>query len=45
MRRILEDEALRRRLAEAGPERAASFTWEDTARKTAGALREAGEGA
>jgi glycosyltransferase involved in cell wall biosynthesis len=44
MRRVLEDEALRRRLAEAGPRRAASFIWEETARKTAGALRRAGEG-
>jgi glycosyltransferase involved in cell wall biosynthesis len=44
MGRVLEDEALRRRLAEAGPRRAASFTWESTARKTAGALRRAGAG-
>jgi glycosyltransferase involved in cell wall biosynthesis len=43
MRRVLEDEGLRRRLADAGPLRAASFTWEDTARKTAVALRRAGE--
>lgn len=42
MRRLVVDEGLRRRLAEAGPARAARFTWEETARKTAQALRLAG---
>ena len=41
MRRLLEDQALREQLARAGPERAALFTWEDTARKTAEALHAA----
>jgi glycosyltransferase involved in cell wall biosynthesis len=41
MRRLVEDQALRDRLARAGPERASRFTWEDTARKTAGALHAA----
>jgi glycosyltransferase involved in cell wall biosynthesis len=43
MRRLLGDEALRARLSEEGPERAALFTWESTAMKTAAALRKAGE--
>lgn len=34
LRRIREDENLRRQLAAAGRERAAGFTWEETARKT-----------
>jgi glycosyltransferase involved in cell wall biosynthesis len=41
MRRLLEDEALRTRLSTEGPKRAAGFTWEDTARKTAAALHAA----
>ena len=41
LRRLLEDEDLRHRLAAAGPPRAAELTWEETARKTAGALRRA----
>jgi glycosyltransferase involved in cell wall biosynthesis len=39
---LLHDEGLRGRLSEAGPARAARFTWEDTARKTAAVLRRAG---
>ena len=44
MRRILGDEDLRRDLAERGSSRAAGFTWEETARRTAGVLHEAAEG-
>jgi glycosyltransferase involved in cell wall biosynthesis len=44
MRRLLEDEDLRRRLAGAGPRRAASFTWEETARRTAAAFQQVGRG-
>jgi glycosyltransferase involved in cell wall biosynthesis len=44
MRRILGDEDLRRDLAERGSSRAAGFTWEETARRTAGVLNEAAEG-
>jgi glycosyltransferase involved in cell wall biosynthesis len=39
--RILDDPALRDRLVAAGEERAASFTWEETAARTASVLREA----
>ena len=39
--RLLEDEALRARLREAGRARAATFTWEEAARRTALALRRA----
>jgi len=39
LQRLLEDEALRQRLRQAGPERAREFTWE----KAAGRLREAME--
>ena len=42
MRRLLGDEGLRRRLSQAGPRRAARFTWEETARSTAAALHRAG---
>ncbi|HEX2030352.1 MAG TPA: glycosyltransferase family 1 protein [Actinomycetota bacterium] len=42
IRRVAEDEALRRRLREGGPRRAAGFTWERTARGTAEVLRRAG---
>ncbi len=42
LRRLLEDEALRLRLRDAGLARAASFTWEATALKTAEVLRAAG---
>jgi glycosyltransferase involved in cell wall biosynthesis len=45
MRRLVEDETLRRRLAEAGPRRAAKFTWKDTAARTAAAIRRAAENA
>ncbi|HOX05566.1 MAG TPA: glycosyltransferase family 1 protein [Planctomycetota bacterium] len=38
--RILTDEPLRRRLAAAGPERAAAFTWERAARAVLGIYRE-----
>jgi len=40
LRRILEDAALRARLAAAGPARAALFRWEETARQTAATYRE-----
>ena len=39
LRRIADDNALRERLAAAGPERAHKFTWERTARQTLDALR------
>ena len=38
MRRIVEDDELRARLAEAGPQRAARFTWRATAEATLEAL-------
>ena len=41
LRRLLEDEALRKRLREAGRARSATFTWQETARKTAAVLHEA----
>jgi len=44
MLRITADEALRVRLAEAGPRRAAQFSWRQTAEGTLAALREAGSG-
>jgi glycosyltransferase involved in cell wall biosynthesis len=42
LRRLSEDETLRKRLAEAGPRRAAGFTWDEAARRTAEVLRRAG---
>ena len=39
--RLASDDALRTRLAAAGPPRAAEFTWDKTAAKTLAALREA----
>jgi glycosyltransferase involved in cell wall biosynthesis len=42
MRALLEDDALAARLRRAGPARAAAFTWEETARRTAEVLRRAG---
>jgi glycosyltransferase involved in cell wall biosynthesis len=39
MERIVADEGLRARLAEAGPRRAAQFTWRETARRTVEALQ------
>jgi glycosyltransferase involved in cell wall biosynthesis len=39
--RVLGDEALRERLAEAGKEQAAKFSWQETARKTLGAYHKA----
>jgi len=44
MRRITDDEALRARLGEAGPRRAAQFSWRATAEGTLAALVEAGRG-
>ena len=44
MLRITADEALRTRLAEAGPRRAAQFSWRETAETTLAALRSAGSG-
>ena len=41
MRRITSDEELRARLSRAGPERAAHFTWENTARVTLEAIQRA----
>jgi glycosyltransferase involved in cell wall biosynthesis len=41
--RITEDDAVRARLREDGLARAAKFTWEETARRTAAVLRGAGE--
>lgn len=41
LERALTDEALRERLAEAGREQAAKFSWEETARKTLGAYHKA----
>jgi len=40
LRRIVDDEALRRRLAAAGPRRAAEFSWRKTAEITLRALRD-----
>lgn len=40
--RVTSDADLRRRLRDAGPSRAAGFTWDETARRTAEALRRAG---
>ena len=42
IRRLLADEALRDRLRAAGLDRAAGFTWDETARRTAEVLRRAG---
>ena len=44
MLRITDDEALRARLAEAGPRRAAQFSWRATAEGTLAALMAAGRG-
>jgi glycosyltransferase involved in cell wall biosynthesis len=44
MLRIADDEALRARLREAGPRRAAQFSWRATAEGTLAALRAAGRG-
>jgi glycosyltransferase involved in cell wall biosynthesis len=44
MERIVSDVDLRARLAAAGPQRAAKFTWRETARLTLEALHEAGKG-
>lgn len=43
MRALLEDEDLRDRLIASGLARAATFTWQETAKRTAVVLREAGE--
>ena len=43
--RALEDESTRERLREAGPRRAALFTWEDAGERTARVLCQAAEGA
>ena len=43
LERVLDDEALRAELRARGPERAAQFSWEDAARRTAAALAEAAE--
>ncbi len=43
IRRVIEDEALRRRLRDEGPRRAAAFRWDDTARRTAAVLKRVGE--
>jgi glycosyltransferase involved in cell wall biosynthesis len=43
LRRIVSDEALRQRLAEAGPRRAAEFSWRKTAETTLQALRDCAE--
>jgi len=43
LERALEDEPLRARLRDAGPLRAARFTWDDAAEKTAAAIAEAAE--
>jgi glycosyltransferase involved in cell wall biosynthesis len=39
--RVLDDEAMRRSLRDAGPRRASLFTWEDAAERTAAVLAEA----
>ena len=41
LRRLLEDDALRKHLREAGRARSATFTWQETARRTAAVLHEA----
>jgi glycosyltransferase involved in cell wall biosynthesis len=41
LRRVLEDDSLRARLREAGPARAARFSWDDAARSTAEVLHRA----
>ena len=41
MERLVEDQELRRRLAESGPERAAEFSWNTAAHATLAALRDA----
>jgi glycosyltransferase involved in cell wall biosynthesis len=41
MQAVVEDEALRSRLTEEGPRRAAEFSWKDTARNVLAVLREA----
>jgi glycosyltransferase involved in cell wall biosynthesis len=43
LERVLRDDALRERLRAAGLERAAGFTWDRTARRTAEVLRETAE--
>jgi glycosyltransferase involved in cell wall biosynthesis len=43
VQRIVEEDALRERLRDAGIARAAAFTWEETARRTAEAIRSAAE--
>jgi glycosyltransferase involved in cell wall biosynthesis len=40
---VVADEALRGRLRAAGIERASAYTWDETARRTAAVLREAGD--
>jgi glycosyltransferase involved in cell wall biosynthesis len=42
MERLLTDDGLRERLAEAGMARATAFSWTETARRTAAVLREVG---
>jgi glycosyltransferase involved in cell wall biosynthesis len=42
--RLVGDAALRGRLRAAGRARAARFSWDETARRTAAVLREVGEG-
>jgi glycosyltransferase involved in cell wall biosynthesis len=44
MERLLTDERLRARLVEAGMARAATFSWTETAERTAGVLHEVGSG-
>jgi glycosyltransferase involved in cell wall biosynthesis len=44
MHRLLTDDQLRSRLAEAGTSRAAAFSWTETARRTASVLRDVGSG-
>jgi glycosyltransferase involved in cell wall biosynthesis len=41
VRRVVDDEDLRTKLREAGLARAAAFTWDETARRTAAVIREA----
>jgi glycosyltransferase involved in cell wall biosynthesis len=42
LRRIVEDEGLRKRLSATGVDRARAFTWPEAARRTAAVLRDAG---
>ncbi len=42
--RVLQDPATRRRLSNAGPDRAAKFSWEEAGRATSEALAQAAEG-